>query len=188
LSIICAGFICSRARNLERGNRLSLIAIDGQEYEFEDANQLWLASWHPPSESTIAGKRHGSGAVCRTIDGQIVLVSQDGVKWEHPAGRTEGDESWRQTLGREVMEEACAIVVEAKLLGFILGRCVRGHEEGLVLVRALWSAEVMLQNCEPKHEIQHRKLVGDDDCDESIDYPWEMAPIYNRWLTESWLV
>jgi hypothetical protein len=82
---------------------MSSMAIDGQEYEFEDANQSWIASWYPPSESTIEGKRHGSGAVCRTVDEQIVFISQHGVKWEHPAGRPEGDETWRQTLDSEVM-------------------------------------------------------------------------------------
>jgi hypothetical protein len=104
------------SNGLERGKRLSSIAVDGQEYEFEDSNQSWIASWHPPSESTMAGKRHGSGAVCRTSDAQIVLISQDDVNWEHPAGRPEGDETWRQTLDREVevIEEACAVVVEAK--------------------------------------------------------------------------
>jgi 8-oxo-dGTP pyrophosphatase MutT (NUDIX family) len=164
------------------------MAVDGQEYEFEDANQSWIVSWHPPSESTIEGKRHGSGAVCRTSEEQIVLIGQDGVKWEHPAGRPEGDETWRQTLDREVMEEACAVVVQAKLLGFTQGRCLRGHEEGLVLVRSLWSAEVVLQSWEPEHEIQYRKLVGEDDCDDAIDYPWGLVPIYNRWLAESRLV
>lgn len=167
---------------------MSSIAVDGQEYEFEDANQSWVASWHPPSESAIEGKAHGSGAVCRTSDGQIVLISQDGVKWEHPAGRPEGDETWRQTLDREVMEEACAVVVKAKLLGFIQGRCVRGHEEGLVLVRALWSAEVMLQDWEPKFEVKFRKLVAEGAVDQAIDYPWGLAEIYNRRLAESRLV
>jgi 8-oxo-dGTP pyrophosphatase MutT (NUDIX family) len=165
---------------------MSSMAIDGEE--FEDANQSWIASWYPPSESSIEGKRHGSGAVCRTSEGQIVLIRRDGMKWEHPAGRPEGEEAWRQTLDREVMEEACAIVVEAKLLGFIQGRCLRGHEEGLVLVRALWSARVALQDWERQYEVQHRKLVGEDDVDEAIDYPWGMAPIYNRWLAESQLV
>ena len=90
MSCIRSGFFVRR--DLERGKRLGSIAVDGQKYEFEDANQSWLASWHLPSESSITGQRHGSGAVCRTSDGQIVLISQDGVKWEHPAGRTEGDE------------------------------------------------------------------------------------------------
>ena len=121
-------------------------------------------------------------------DGQIVLISQDGVKWEHPAGRPEGDETWRQTLDREVMEEACATVIEATLLGFIRGRCVRGEEKGLVFVRSLWFAEVELQIWKPEHEVQYRILVGEDEVDAEIDYPWGMAPIYNRWLAESRLV
>ena len=50
-------------------------------------------------------------------------------------------EDWRATLEREVLEEACASVEEATLLGFAKGVCAsEGPEEGLVLVRALWHA------------------------------------------------
>ena len=71
-------------------------------------------------------------------------MSMDGSSWDFPAGRPEGDEDWRATLDREVLEEACASVEEATLLGFSKGVCIRGPEEGLVLVRSLWCAVVSL--------------------------------------------
>ena len=58
-----------------------------------------------------------------------------------------------------MQEEACATVVQARLLGFTSGRCVTGPEEGLVLVRSLWRAEVELANWNPQFEIAHRRVV-----------------------------
>lgn len=161
------------------------VAIDGREYEFEDAGQGWLASWVPPGGSVPEGTRHGSGAVCRISDERIVLISQDGLTWDHPAGRPENHENWRGTLDREVLEEACAVVESAELLGFVKGRCVQGKEASLVLVRALWSANVRLQEWQPKHEIKHRKLVDNNQVPEFLSHPSGLDPIFNRWLAES---
>jgi ADP-ribose pyrophosphatase YjhB (NUDIX family) len=72
----------------------------------------------------------------------VVLVSGDGDRWGLPGGRPEPGEDWTDTLGREVREEACATVTACRLLGFSRGVCVRGSQAGLVLVRALWRAEV----------------------------------------------
>jgi NUDIX domain len=44
-----------------------------------------------------------------------VLISNDGERWGWPGGRPDGNESWEQTLRREVLEEACAIVRHARL-------------------------------------------------------------------------
>jgi ADP-ribose pyrophosphatase YjhB (NUDIX family) len=76
-----------------------------------------------------------------------------------PAGRPEEGESWEETLRREMLEEACAIVGRARLLGFSRGACVAGPEEGLVLVRSMWRAEVQLEPWEPRFEIPHRRVV-----------------------------
>lgn len=68
-------------------------------------------------------------------------------------------ESWEQTLYREMLEEACATVVEARLLGFTQGRCVSGPEEGLVRVRSMWRAKVNLANWKPQFEIAYRCIA-----------------------------
>lgn len=97
----------------------------------------------------------------------------------------EGDEDWRATLEREVLEEACARVDEASLLGFSRGVCIKGHEQGLVLVRALWSAVVTLNPWDPRHEMTHRRLVSAKTVLDYIDVPDGNLPLIERWCHES---
>jgi len=125
--------------------------------------QDWLASWHPPHLPAPDGKRHGSSGLCVTTEALVVLVSLDGKLWGLPAGRSEGDEDWRATLDREVLEEACATVVEATLLGYTRGQCTKGPEEGLVLVRSHWRANVVVHDWRPQYEIGHRLLLRPDE-------------------------
>ena len=132
---------------------------DDQEVHVIHANgQHWRVTWHRP-EAVPEGRRHGSAGICIAPDGRAVIVSVDGTRWDLPAGRPEGLEDWEATLRREVQEEACATVTAARLLGFSRGRCVKGHEAGLVLVRAIWRAEVQLQPWLPRFEMRHRRLV-----------------------------
>jgi len=131
------------------------------ETDFDLDGQLWKVAWHPGPVAP-GGKNHGALAVCVTADREVVLVS-DGVGWSLPGGRPEAGEGWRATMEREVLEEACAAVVSARLLGFTRGRCVEGHEQGLVLVRSAWRADVELGEWEPQHETVARRLVAPDD-------------------------
>lgn len=134
------------------------LAIRDSEDVIVRANgQEWIAAWHPPL-APPDGTPHGASAVCVAGDGGIVLISLDGENWGLPGGRPEGSETWEETMRREVREEACATVVQATLLGFSRGVCVAGHEEGLVLVRSLWRAEVELAPWEPRFEIPHRRV------------------------------
>jgi len=173
-------------------NQQAPVARDREEFKYSANGQDWIASWYPPLFPPPGGKRHGSAAICFTSERNVVLISSDGQSWDSPGGRPEGDEDWRTTLEREVLEEACAQVEEASLLGFSKGVCVRGHEEGLVLVRALWSAVVSLHQWEPHHEISHRLIVPPDTAltrllaQESI--PVGLQPIYRRWFYEALLL
>ncbi|MDB5044629.1 MAG: Zn-finger containing pyrophosphohydrolase, partial [Deinococcus sp.] len=47
-----------------------------------------------------------------------VLVLQDGLQATLPGGKPEAGESWRQTLMREVWEEARVTVTEVRYLGY----------------------------------------------------------------------
>lgn len=160
---------------------------DREERTVHTNGQQWIITWHGPGV-VPAGKPHGSAGICVTTDGRVILISADGVRWGLPAGRPEGSEDWKQTLCREVREEACANVQTACLLGFSRGHCIVGHEQGLVLVRALWRADVELQPWKPRHEINHRRLIS------ASELPLQLAldepgflPTYLRAMIEAGL-
>lgn len=123
------------------------------------AEKRWLVSWHP-ADAEPAGRPHGAAGICVGNDGRdLVLISADEVHWGFPAGRPEGAETVRETLAREMREEACVEVLEARLLGFARSECVAGDEKGVVLVRSYWRAEVAIGPWEPQFEIAHRRIV-----------------------------
>ena len=134
-------------------------ARDGEEIPLRANGQDWIVSWHPPL-TPPDGTPHGAAGVCVTGDGGIVLISPDGERWGLPGGLPEGRETWEETLRREMLEEACAVVVRARLLGYHRSVCVAGPQVGLVLVRSLWRAEVELAPWEPRFEIPHRRVVA----------------------------
>src|SRR5229473_3087972 len=96
------------------------VARDGEEMPVRANGGDWMIAWHPVGVAP-PGKRHGANAFCLTGDGSVVLISRDGQRWGWPGGRPEGAESWEQTLRREVLEEVCASVIHATLLGFSRG-------------------------------------------------------------------
>ena len=135
------------------------VAVDGAPIPVESMGQSWRVSWHPPPDPPD-GIPHGAEGVCVTPSREIVLISSDGSHWDLPAGRPEPGETWEDTLRREMLEEACATVVAARLLGFVRGECVAGHELGRVLVRSIWRADVQLGPWAPQFEIPHRRVVA----------------------------
>ena len=131
---------------------------DGEEFLVEVNGGTWRLSWHPPP-TPPKGTPHGANGICVTSGGGLVLISEDNKIWGLPGGRPEGDETWEQTLRREMLEEACVQVGAAQLLGFSRGICLSGPESGLVLVRSWWHAEVEVEEWEPRFEIPHRRIV-----------------------------
>ena len=112
----------------------NLPAREGEQLPMRTDGQDWLVAWFGPDE-VPAGTRHGAAGVCVGPEIVPVLIGPDGRSWGFPAGRPQGDETDEETLRREMREEACVEVVEARLLGYSRGECVQGHELGLVLVR-----------------------------------------------------
>jgi ADP-ribose pyrophosphatase YjhB (NUDIX family) len=157
------------------------IANDGVEFAITSDGQDWRVAWHPPPNAPL-GTPHGSAAVCLAGD-QVVLVSDDAQRWGLPGGRPERGEDWADTLRREVLEEACAEVADARLLGFSRGVCVRGREAGLVLVRAHWRAQVGLHPWQPRFEMLARRLVAIGEAFGRMWIPDGYAPMYRRIFT-----
>lgn len=161
------------------------VAQNNEEFQVQADGQEWLLSWHPPP-TPPAGKPHGAAGICVTQSSEIVLISANGRDWDVPAGRTEEGETWEQTLRREMLEEACATVVAAKLLGFARARCVQGHEAGLIVVRSFWRAEVSLAPWQPLFEITHRCVVRSE---QALFYlPAVFLPIFRRAFREAGII
>jgi ADP-ribose pyrophosphatase YjhB (NUDIX family) len=170
-------------------SRVDTIASNGIEIAVSMNGQDWRGAWHPPPDPP-PGRPHGAAAVC-LARGEVVLVSGDGENWDLPGGRPEPDESLVDTLRREIREEACAAVRSCRLLGFSRGACVRGPEQGRVLLRSLWRAEVVLEAWEPQFEIAHRQLVPAGEALGQLfaqpRFPDELRPLYRRMFTEAGL-
>jgi ADP-ribose pyrophosphatase YjhB (NUDIX family) len=165
---------------------LGKIAGDGEEVVLPANGGDWAMAWHPARDAP-PGQPHGANAFCVTTDGGIVLVSVDGSRWGWPGGRPEPGESWEDTLRREMLEEACAIVTDARLLGFVRSRCLAGHEEGLVLVRSIWRAQVRLLAWQPEHEIPFRRVVPIHDLARHLWMEDGAEPVYSRAAREAGL-
>jgi hypothetical protein len=84
-----------------------------------------------------------------------------------------------------IAEEACATVTQGRLLGFSRGVCVRGSQAGLVLVRALWRAEVRPDPWQPRFEIVGRRLVPVAEAFDSIWIEPGFGPLYHRIFLEA---
>lgn len=161
-------------------------ARDGESFAVRANEGDWLIAWHPAPDAPD-GTPHGASAWCMTPDGGIVLISSDGEVWDWPGGRPEGDETWEDTLRREMLEETCSTVTDARLLGFCRAECLSGHEEGLVIVRSLWLAHVELLEWEPRFEVPHRRVVPVGELLDTMTMLEGFEPIYHRALLEAGL-
>jgi hypothetical protein len=138
-----------RAASLDAGTRHWTAARDGERMAIRSHGGDWSIAWFPPT-MVPEGMPHGANALCVAGDGGVVLISNDGERWGWPGGRPEGDESWEQTLRREILEETCAVVRDARLLGFCWAACVAGPER-----TACWyvrSGEQTLNCCDGSHD------------------------------------
>lgn len=161
-------------------------ALDRAELAVISNGGDWLISWYPPDHQP-EGTPHGATGVCVTDFREVVLVSEDGQRWGFPGGRPERGEDWIDTLRRELEEEACIGVLRADLIGWGRGQCLSGPEEGLVLVRSMWSVRAELYDWEPEFEMKHRRLCAPDQARQLLHMEPGMEPIYLRQLREAGL-
>ncbi len=176
----------NRAYGRHRGQMGTVqIAEDNVEFAVSSDDEEWRWVWHPPDHPP-PGTMHGAAAVCFDAD-RVVLISSDGQLWGLPGGRPEPGEGWVDTLRREVLEEACAVVTIHRQLGFCRAACVRGPQAGVVLVRAWFRATVRLNSRDPRHEINHRRLVTPQAVFGAIWIEDGLAPMYRRVFADAGL-
>jgi len=160
------------------------IARDAEPWTVRSNGGDWSIAWHPPP-AVPPGTAHGANAFCLTADRGVILISGDGERWGWPGGRPEGDESWEETLRREVLEEACAVVRDARLLGFCRGVCLTGSEQHRALVRSVWLATVELLPWEPRFEVRYRRVVPATQLTMHLWMEEGFEPLYRRALVEA---
>ena len=156
-------------------------AADGAALVVRSNQQVWHVRWHGAMPRP-SGSDHGASAICVSKHGRVLLVSRDAVLWGLPGGRPEHDETPRQTLAREIREEAGADVVSATLLGYSVSHCVAGAQAGTTLVRSFWRARVTLLPWRPAYEIAHRQIFSPGDVEAILarSHPDGSAPLLVR--------
>ena len=139
-----------------------------------EGRPLTVTWQYPPFEPPLELTTQAYG-ICFTDDGQILLISSDGEKWNLPGGTREDGETLTETLTREVWEEACAEVVQCQYIG-----CQRINDpqrsDGLPrYYQARYWARVTLKPFVPEFETIARRLVRPDQFLTTLS--WGTAPI-----------
>lgn len=162
---------------------MTITAIaDGERLSISQADGEWSLCWTPapPPE-----RHHGSYALCVTREGDLIVI-KGGGGWDGPGGRTEPGETPEETVIREVMEEACARVERARLLGYVRSECLSGARKGVVEVRSLWRVDAELLEWAPQHEILERRVVSPGEAWPLLrDANPDTARIFRRWMDEA---
>src|SRR5260221_13471924 len=90
-------------------------ARDGEEFMVRVNGGDWIVAWHPASQAP-EGTPHRATAIWLTAGGRLALIGNAGERWGLPGRRPEKEESWAQTLHREVLGEGCPKIVQARMV------------------------------------------------------------------------
>jgi hypothetical protein len=115
-------------------------------------DQWYTVSWLPRSSGYEDVARQSIGFAV-TGDGRTVIVRHRDGRKHIPGGTRESSETLRDTLERELREEACARVVDAELLGYL--RAARRGTDGVSDIHygSRWWARVELDQWAPVWEM-----------------------------------
>lgn len=128
------------------------------ERHYHDGREVRI-TWHPGLALTGAERVTQVYGLCLTLEGQLLLVSQNGEFWTLPGGRPELGEAHAGTFTREVWEEACARVTEYLYLG---AQRVADQGEAEPYYQLRYLVRVSLERFAPAHEMRHRRRVDID--------------------------
>lgn len=126
------------------------------EHFFSDGGARLRCEWFDPPWLPPAADCLQAYAIAFTGGGEIVLVN-DPSGWNLPGGSVEEGEDLLATLAREVDEEACARVVEARYIG--CQRISGGGRRAEPYYEARFWARVELDPFVPRFETTERALV-----------------------------
>ncbi len=122
--------------------------FDGTTYE---------VTWHGGVDLPPQAHVTQASGICYSRDGRIVMVSADGTCWGIPGGHPETGEPVESALRREIREEACCDVTEARLLGW---QHVSDTRDDSVHYQLRYCCRVEVSAFRPEHEVSHRQLVA----------------------------
>lgn len=141
----------------------------------EWAGRPLTVTWLPPPFRPPRDLTTQAAGLCFTADRRIVLITSDGAEWGLPGGRPEGDETLEAALGREVWEEARAVVTRCACLGCQRIDDPRAPAGPTRYYQARFWARVELRPFVAEWETTARRLVSPDQFLATL--AWGRAPI-----------
>jgi 8-oxo-dGTP pyrophosphatase MutT (NUDIX family) len=136
--------------------------VEGEWEEFwahPQHNCRWVVSFADGVDPQVCTRARG---LCVDASGAVVLIASKNDQWDVPGGGREPGETIEQNIAREVWEEACCRIVDARHVASL--RCVRLDGDGGVAAppeyHALFWARVELEPFEARFETTRRRLVS----------------------------
>ena len=133
----------------------------------EYAGRHFEVTWISGQDLPLRDKTTQVSSVCFTPNNQIVLISDDGNKWNIPGGHPEPGESLEDALRRELWEEACCKIIKLSLLGW---QQVKDLHDSSVHYQMRYACSVDIKPFVANHEISHRRLIGPGEFLQTLEY------------------
>ncbi|MGH9211245.1 MAG: NUDIX domain-containing protein [Acidimicrobiales bacterium] len=143
-------------------------------------DQWYTASWLPGRTGNEDVARQAIGFAVTRQGGAVIVRHREGRELI-PGGTREPGETLRETLERELHEEACARVVDAELFGHM--RAARRGPDGVSDIHygSRWWARVELDPWAPEWEMAERRLLPYANVLGEL-HAWRF-PVNERWIS-----
>jgi len=128
-----------------------------------DAVQTWHISDEIPKEKELISQ---SSAYCFLDDKFAIIKNKDGY-WAIPGGHLEKGENPKDTVIREVLEEACVVIKNPELLGYQV--IVKADKSKIYQLRWFTKVEQVL-DFKPEFESAEMKFVSPDEVGRYISW------------------